>query len=373
VVYLVCLRLGVAKKGLFAMTSPPQKPTLVPFESKRRNDVSFWDFVRAKHLQWVGLPLGGTALLAYVNYARSLSNGFKVPGFGNIDTGFLSVVLYAVIALTLLVLLGVLHKRIPSLPPGQPPETRRAHRAVAQFMAQWKQLWTVWLIFYLAVGFQRFLVVSGTGTLHHLADYANAPLANVALHALNNAQTVVLYLCYHVITWTSLKPSGESGGYEEQTPAHLAWSLLIIVTLVEAGCALVLPETLQAQVQTGFKVLSGFGCGAAMAMVVGRLESKYAGSHPVLVFLFYLYALLQMTFLVFGSSAPAAAGAAAGLPIAAYEQDAVAAIALFLKVVLFAFVYWLIHSNRLLYYMVRIHELNGRVEGDWEQFSRELA
>jgi hypothetical protein len=350
------------------MTFPPQRPApaLVQFDGPPHDHATFWGFIKAKHLQWFGLPVGGAAILGYLNYARSINGILSFPGFEHVDPGWLSLGLYGVIILTLVALLAILQKPIPRLPIGQPEEIKRAQSAVVQFVHQWKLLWAVWVLFYLVVGFQRFLVVAGTGTHVQLREFANAPLANVALHALNNAQTVVLYLCYYVITWTSLKRLGNGEGYEEHTPTHLAWVLLAVVTLVEAACALLAPEW-----ENAFAVFSGFGCGAAMAMVVGRLESKYAGAHPVLVFLFYVYALLQMTFLVFGTVSHISS-TGQGIDVTAYEQDAVAALALLLKVVLFAFVYWLIRSHRLLYYMVRIHDLNERVEGDWGRFAREL-
>jgi len=104
--------------------------------------------------------------------------------------------------------------------------------------------------------------------------------------------------------------------------------------------------------------ISGIIGGIAMALYVGRLQSKFLGPPPLLVIALYSYTAIQSLFVFL-------------------EEGQVAAVilmdlALFLKYVLFLYMTWLFQSGRLLFYLVRVRRTYGEVKSEWQGFRNVL-
>lgn len=111
-----------------------------------------------------------------------------------------------------------------------------------------------------------------------------------------------------------------------------------------------------------FRVVSGLGGGVAMALFVGRFQSKFLNSPPWLVFILFLYTVIQALYIFYGGRSPEdLAGAAV-----------VINAALVLKCLLILYMFWLFQSGRLLFYLVRVRRATTQVDSEWQNFREVL-
>lgn len=111
------------------------------------------------------------------------------------------------------------------------------------------------------------------------------------------------------------------------------------------------------------KVASGIAGGVAMALFVGRFQSKFLNSPPWLVLILFLYTVIQALFIFYGGKS-------------ALEQGAAAAVmnaALVLKCLLILYMFWLFQSGRLLFYLVRVRRASEQVDREWQNFREVLG
>lgn len=110
------------------------------------------------------------------------------------------------------------------------------------------------------------------------------------------------------------------------------------------------------------ELVSGLFGGIAMAVFVGRFQSKFLKSPEPLIFLLYLYTVIQSLFLFFGSNSVESNFWTAGI----------IQMALFLKCLLILYTFWLFQSGRLLFYLVRVRRADKQVDSEWENFPEVL-
>jgi serine/threonine protein kinase len=111
------------------------------------------------------------------------------------------------------------------------------------------------------------------------------------------------------------------------------------------------------------KVGSGIAGGVVMALFVGRFQSKFLNSPPWLVFILFLYTVIQALFIYYGGQS-------------LLEQVAAAAVmnaALILKCLLILYMFWLFQSGRLLFYLVRVRRASDQVDEEWQNFREVLG
>jgi serine/threonine protein kinase len=111
------------------------------------------------------------------------------------------------------------------------------------------------------------------------------------------------------------------------------------------------------------RVVSGIAGGVAMALFVGRFQSKFLKSPPWLVLILFLYTVIQALFIFYGGKSPLEQGAAA----------AVMNAALVLKCLLILYMFWLFQSGRLLFYLVRVRRASEQVDREWQNFREVLG
>jgi hypothetical protein len=110
------------------------------------------------------------------------------------------------------------------------------------------------------------------------------------------------------------------------------------------------------------KLISGICGGVAMALFVGRFQSKFLKSPSQLIVILYLYTVIQVLFVFYGNT---------GL-----EDEVLTALvihaALFLKSLLILYMFWLFQSGRLLFYLVRVRRAAKQVDSEWHKFREVL-
>lgn len=105
------------------------------------------------------------------------------------------------------------------------------------------------------------------------------------------------------------------------------------------------------------KLVSGIFGGVAMALFVGRFQSKFLKT-PRLTIILFLYTVSQALFVFYGDQSVKGEARAA----------AVIHIALFLKCLLILYMFWLFQSGRLLFYLVRVRRATTQVDSEWQNF-----
>lgn len=106
--------------------------------------------------------------------------------------------------------------------------------------------------------------------------------------------------------------------------------------------------------RTPSRPLSGVLGGVAMALYVGRLQSKFRGSALWLPPLLYFYTTLQPLYAHIGRERKWAVWIITGM--------------LALKCLLYLYVVWLFRSSRLLFYFLRVRRVYETVVAEWKNF-----
>ncbi len=293
-----------------------------------------WLWRRDNQALWISIA--GAAFTA-VFLLQSLGRGEISPAVG--------IVQFAVI----LVLLTRLPRVAPATAGEADPRLRLASQAAVDLRRYWGAVWTFWLFLYLG------LAVTTAAGLMPVAGATPGDAtrwALVVLNLLQNGGTVLLLLCYEVMA----RPTLEDDLSRRQllpTEAWLAFALLL--SLMEAATA---AFALAWQVQQWFGWVSGFAQGTALALLVGRLDSKYIETPTPVVAALYLYAAIQGAWPVFRWH---------------YELMLILTFAaLVLKCLLFLLLSWLFESRIAVYYLARLRQLDAGVGDDRREFLRRV-
>lgn len=228
--------------------------------------------------------------------------------------------------------------------------SRRATLAAEQFSHWWRLLWLFWLAEY-AILLCNEIVSTLNPIFEPWASVLGATLLNVG----NNLPTIGLIICYHI---TAARTVSEVDGTVE--PRRLPWEKPIVIVIflmitefiVRANEA-ISPHPISGIPQNAIQIfawISGIAAGLATALLVGRLDSRFIGLSPYIITLLYVYAVIQAAWPTFGDN-----------PM---TRIVIVNIALALKILLFAVMYWLFRSGVLLYYLEQIAGVyeHGRVQ-----------
>ncbi len=295
-----------------------------------------WLLRRGNIDTWIVL---GGALLAAMILWRSLASAVEARALG-----------HGLHVLILLLLLA----RLPRLElapnrPGGGGGLPLALIAAKDLRRYWGGAWLCWFFLYLGLSAGAFFGLSPEPEATQLN--ATRWLA-VGLNLLQNGTTVLLLLIYEVLA----RPTVKADLSRKQVLPKEAWLAVALLpplleaTLVASGQAWQLQQT--------FAWLSGFAQGTALALVVGRLDSKYIEPPALVVALLYIYAAIQ--------------GAWAMIQQHHELLLILTFLALVLKCLLFLFVAWLFDSHTLLYYLTRVRRLDDGVGRDRREFLRKV-
>jgi hypothetical protein len=221
----------------------------------------------------------------------------------------------------------------------------RAARAARRFGDYWGHAWLCWALVYFGLGL----------SLQYRLWYPSATLwlKDPLNHALNNIQTIFFLMCYRELRY----PTDE----EKRNPLVALLSIPLFVMAIEA--LLLAPDnpvhdTVGTPLSSVLGWTSGFIGGAAIALLVGRLESKLIDPPLWLTILLYLYAAIQ--------------GAHPLLTVDLYATLILASFAFFAKIVFFLFVAWILQSGVILYYFAEVRKLDEDVPKERRAFLSRL-
>ena len=268
----------------------------------------------------------------------------------SVDGHGLRIALFAFQMLVCMVLLFLIPK-----PRADQNISRRAAAATEQFIEAWERLWLCWVLLYLVFCAKETCAIIAPAA-------ATSPYWSCGLNLANNLQTMVLVMVYLVIAKSTVDPN--------RTTSRLPWNrgiaLLAFATalhLLATVAAVYVPVASALRAIIDFAVIcipwaSAIASGLAMALVVGRLDSKFANPPTWAVTLLYLYALIQVLWERFGQD-----------PVV---EIVVISAALMLKCLLFLVVAWMLQSGVLFFYLDRLAYLITNVENERTDYLQRL-
>ncbi len=214
-----------------------------------------------------------------------------------------------------------------------------AKAALEQYTKCWQFLLVSWLVLY---GFLAFL------------GSASPPLS-IATTLFNNCNTLIIVLCFNILnkpTVTQIENRNEDNFFIIGLVVLLAFTFIEILLVFRQNYI----ET--NRILEGADLASGIAGGIAMALYVGRLQSKFLGPPPWLLIALYSYTAIQPLYVFFNNRQI--------WPVIIID------VALILKCLLFLYMAWLFQSGRLLFYLVRVRRTYQKVETEWEGFQHLL-
>jgi DNA-binding winged helix-turn-helix (wHTH) protein len=172
---------------------------------------------------------------------------------------------------------------------------------------------------------------------------------------LNNFSSLMLFLCFNILNKPTKVKSG-TGTISDSSLSRGA-AVVIIALVLE-----ILMVTSASTVEIQYFILqlggwtSGIAGGVAMALYIGRLQSKFLQPPGLLVILLYSYTVIQSLFVFLEER----------------QEWAVALMdfALIMKCLLFLYMAWLFKSGRLLFYLVRVRRTYEAVGNEFGIFRR---
>lgn len=336
----------------------------------RAEKFSHW--MGASPTRYLGISAIALLAMALVLIPMTLGTGRVTPNFELFVLAFQAFVV------------GLLLFAIPK-PIVDDGVATRATVSVHQFHWTWRALWTSWFVLYVLLAIMEAMIlfhlyvepyqpgwlVGSTEQLLYFAGFSS--LGNSA----NNLTTVCIFILYLILS-EKTTVTEHNGSVKA---ARLPWRIGVAVTLLLAvmeftqfalltltnaqyentADALRYANTIKSQVaeiESTFRWISGLLAGLAIALFVGRLDSKFVGLSPWVIGLLYSYAVIQPGWASF-SDKPI-------FGLAALNT------ALFLKCLLFVIVTWLLRTGLLLFYLDRISAIDEGVVDDRARFLAKL-
>jgi hypothetical protein len=167
----------------------------------------------------------------------------------------------------------------------------------------------------------------------------------------NNFSSLMIILCFNVLN----KPSEIKQGDKSISDTALSIGAALVVIISLAEFIIAPPNSIdQYYLLKWWSWASGIAGGIAMALYVGRLQSKFLGPRAWLLIALYSYTAIQSLFIF----------------LEARQTAAIILIdlALALKCLLFLYMAWLFQSGRLLFYLVRVRRTYKEVKTEWGIF-----
>jgi len=215
-----------------------------------------------------------------------------------------------------------------------------------QIRKHWEQVWFSWGLFYLVLSLICIFAVSLNENL--LAWIGSC---SFIVNALNNLTTCFLFLCYIELAF----PTREEGEWAGLPPLYFLLLLVLVLAVAEVSWRQwVMDQKNLLFGEQMFGWLSGFAQGVLIALVVGRLDSKFIEPPTLITVMLYLYATIQGLLSLF----------AADLLTLLFLSS----LAFFLKVVFFIYLAWLLASGVLVFYLAEVRHLHLGVDEQRSEF-----
>ncbi|MDN5215122.1 hypothetical protein QQ020_23780 [Fulvivirgaceae bacterium BMA12] len=238
----------------------------------------------------------------------------------------------------------------------------KANENVFRFLKYWKKIWISWLGLYFVVILAYIIYHYSTSDIKNLSIILSGFLQNL----FNNLSSLYFLICFIVLS---------SYGYSavrKNKPKGLTKITLtfISITLIEFLVRLILSpvfireytsislylleENPLDELNLLFSIISGLIAVVSIALVVGRLESKFINSPLWIIIMLYCYAGLQVFIRDFQ------------VDPSGYLMIWVMYSALFLKTIFLIYAFWLVNTKRLFFYFLAINRLHVYISNEWE-------
>lgn len=135
------------------------------------------------------------------------------------------------------------------------------------------------------------------------------------------------------------------------------WLLFVTLTFANMLCTLGLSAYHGARVT--FMIICGVASGVGLALLTGRFESRYINAPRFVLAALYVYAVNQS---LYGFYDVRISGTEGEL------RPYISLLLLPLKLILFAFVSWLMKNGGLLFYLTQVPDMDIKIKDEWEQF-----
>lgn len=239
-----------------------------------------------------------------------------------------------------------------------PNEWQQAKQSANDLLATYLRYWRIFLVTWTLL----YLVMIGS-FLEQLPAVAR-DVIKIAASFTSNINTLAIALCFVVLNQpTAFEQDGAATDLTRACRRLEKYGTLSIVLVLLVQSALILishtikpsPAVVTRSVWALDVVSSFVGC-VALALYVGRVQSKFLGTSTWLPMALYIYVGLQ-TMYVAVNAQPAPLGTAV-----------IIEIALVLKCLLFVFVIWLYKSGRFLFYFIGVKKIYEQVNPHWKTF-----
>ena len=236
-------------------------------------------------------------------------------------------------------------------------DSDKISRALKQYANHWRWLLISWLCLYVFLAILGFKGLD-LSTLITNADGATQLLGirlSLFNTLLNNWNTGMLFLCFYVLN-KQMKDESNKRNLADTPFIGLAFFLLIVLTTVFEFMSVA--NISKAFIPKGASLASGIAGAIAMALLVGRLQSKFLGPRLWLLIALYSYTAIQPLFLYLEKN----------------DKWAILMInfALVLKCLLYLYTAWLLQSGDLLFYFARVRRIYRTVPVQRKAFRRLL-
>jgi serine/threonine protein kinase len=186
----------------------------------------------------------------------------------------------------------------------------------------------------------------------------------------NNFNTLCLWLCFRILSepiTTENKAQNDKGIVITESVRRQTGLIITVFLIMAFWCIFEYSFSKKFLHQAEIihqisKLVSGAFGGVAMALFVGRFQSKFLKSPDWLIITLYLYTVIQALFIFFGDKTLGGESWAA----------VVIHAALFLKCLLILYMFWLFQSGRILFYLVRVRRASTQVDSEWQNFHEVL-
>lgn len=250
-------------------------------------------------------------------------------------------------------------------------ETREnAKDALGYITTCWQVLLVIWLALY---GLLAYMACLNLESGHLLKQTISPQWANVLKQGItiaNNSNTLMLLLCFSAFNRLEKIRKGSKWNLKDKKWL-LGIVVIVVLAIAEAVCVNKYSEIgqrigrsdLRAEdILWFFRVVSGISGAIAMALFVGRLQSKFFNPPAKLIAALYSYTAIQPLFVFFDDESKS-------MP---FITALVIHTALILKCFLFLYLFWTFKTGRLLFYLVRVRLTNKEIENEWEYFQTVL-
>jgi hypothetical protein len=250
--------------------------------------------------------------------------------------------------------------RLPAWMLSKKNENKAAIESCHQFKWSLVALTTSWFLFYFVI----FLFTYYTMPRNTPAWVNNVkPLIDL----LNNMQGVFLFACYWILTTKTTEMEAQGKTQNPASKSHmplwglysfLLWGVFVFLVL---GFAMT-GASPQGPVRPILQLLSGLWVGAALALLVGCMESPFLSQPRGITVLLYFYAALQVSYVeFFGSNSQTSF----------ILQTTATVTSLPLKFLLIGFWAWTFENGLLAFFMRRRRSDLDEVGRSWLGFSAE--